>query len=984
LPPEGAAGCSSAGQATIRRRSGFALDVRRIAVWKNGRMHSVLSLEMRLCAEGAARQLDFRILGSLEVRADGRPIEIAAAKQRAVLTVLLLHANAVVSSDRLIDDIWGARARNGLKHALQVYVSELRKAAACVADVLVTRAPGYMLQVEPGELDRDRFERLVAEGGEALASGHPELASERLRGALSLWRGPALADFAYEPFAQTEIARLEELRLQALESRVEAELALGRHGDLVAELEALVGEHPLRERAREQLMLALYRSGRQAEALEAYRNGRRLLVEEVGIEPSPALQLLERRILVQDETLAAPAARSTPAPRAPVAHPTNVQLPPTRFIGRARELAELRGLLLHDDVRLLSLTGAGGGGKTRLAVQLAADLGESFPSGVVFVTLEAISDPSLVAATIALTLAVAERADRTVVDSLIEHLAEKQLLLVLDNFEQVLDAATDVARLVSAVPGLKVLVTSRVRLRLTAEHEYEVLPLSQCDASLLFLERARAAHAGLCATPADAAAIAEICARLDCLPLAVELAAARVRLLSPQAIVERLERRLPLLTDGPRDLPARQRTLRATIDWSYRLLDVRDRRLFARLAVFAGGFTLEAAERVCQTDLDAIASLAEKSLLYRRERSRSEPRFTMLETIREYAAERLEASLEADELRARHARYFLALAHLDDAGEAALLHRLDPELDNLRTALAWSCRNGQGAIALPLAVSLQPYWYARGLLHEGQLSLAHALEAGAGEPVRLRARALRHASRFADMQGEAAEAKRLAAESLRLSRDTGDRLGIAASVRALGMVALAGGDYQGAQALFQEGRARSSACGDRSGVARGVQSLGYLAVLRGDYDAARKLCDEAIILCRALGNDLSLTAALENRATVALGQRRPDEAASLLDESISLSRDLADATGMTSCLAGFAALNAARGAAESAARLLGAGEALRAELRYPLEPVELRLHEQTVAALRRELGEERLAPLQAEGRRMTLDAAVELALSTVR
>jgi predicted ATPase/DNA-binding SARP family transcriptional activator len=949
---------------------------------------------MRLSAEGAARQLDFRILGPLEVRADGRPIEIAAAKQRAVLTVLLLHANAVVSNDRLIDDIWGERARNGLKHALQVYVSELRKASACVADVLVTRAPGYVLQVGAGELDRDRFERLVAEGSEALASGHPELASERLRGALSLWRGPALADFAYEPFAQAEIARLEELRLQALESRVEAELGLARHGDLVAELEALVGEHPLRERARGQLMLALYRSGRQAEALEAYRKGRRFLVEEVGIEPGPALQLLERRILVQDEALAAPVAPSTPAP---VARPIDAPLQPSRLIGRTRELAELRELLLRDDVHLLTVTGAGGSGKTRLAVQLASDLVERFPSGVFFVALGAISDPNLVVPTIARTVGVPERADRPVIDGLIEHLADKKVLLVLDNFEQVLDAATDVARLVSAVPGLKALVTSRIRLRLSAEHGYEALPLSlpdphsavdvaalaRCDATALFLERARAAQAGFCATPADAAAIAEICVRLDGLPLAIELAAARVRLLSPPGMVKRLGQRLPLLTDGPRDLPARQRTLRATIDWSHRLLDERERRLFAQLAVFAGGFTLEAAERVCQTDLDAIASLVDKSLLHQRERTRSEPRFSMLETIREYAVERLEAGHEAEELRARHARYFLALADLDGACQAARLQRLDPELDNLRTALAWSCHQGHGAIALPLAVSLQSYWYARGLLHEGQMSLAHALDAGAGQPMRLRATALRYASRFADMQGQPAEAKRLADESLRLSRDTGDQLGIAASVRALGLVALAGGDYAAAQALVEEGLALSRACSDDSGVARGVHSLGYLALLRGDYHAASELCDEAIVVRRALGNDLDLTAALENRATAALGQRRLDEAASLLDESISLSRELADATGMTSCLAGFAALNAARGAAESAARLLGAGEALRAELRYPLEPVERHLHEQTVAALRRELGEQRLARLLSDGRRMTLDAAVEFALSTV-
>jgi predicted ATPase/DNA-binding SARP family transcriptional activator len=729
--------------------------------------------------ERRSAALGFRILGPLEVRAGGRPIEIAAAKPRAVLAILLLHANAVVPTDRLIEEIWGERAERRLRHTLQVYVSQLRKllAPAGVADRIVTRGTGYLLQVGPGELDRDRFERLLAEGSRAFVVGDSAAAAERLRGALSLWRGPALADFAYEPFAQAEIARLEELRLQALETRIEVELALGRDGDLVGELEALVAEEPLRERLRGHLMLALYRAGRQAEALDAYRKGRRFLVDELGIEPGPALQLLQRRILAHDETLAAPATRAPRrapvAPRdepppAPGEHPTNLPPPPTPLVGRTRELAELRELLLSDDVRVLTLTGAGGSGKTRLAVELAASLEEGCRDGVFLVTLGVIADPRLVPVTIAQTLGAPERAGRSLVDSLIDHLADKQLVLLLDNFEQMLDAAPELARIVAAAPGVKVLVTSRVCLSLPGEHEYEVPPLSlpdrgcalgrvspQSDATALFLERARAARAGIPATQADAA-IAEICVRLDGLPLAIELAAARAGLLSPEAIAKRLGRRVPQLTPGPRDLVTRQRILRATIDWTHSLLDERDRRLFARLAVFAGGFTFHAAASVCQADPDTLADLADKGLLQRQESTPAGPRLALVEPIREYALERLEARRDAEEVRARHARYFLALvreaerAHFAGASQAAWLHRLNPELDNLRAALAWSCRTHRGGIALPLAVSLRYWSSARGRLRDGRTRLAEAVARGRCAPSLPRPSLLREVSRWAE------------------------------------------------------------------------------------------------------------------------------------------------------------------------------------------------------------------------------------------
>ena len=599
--------------------------------------------------------MQYRILGPFAVTKDGAEVVIGSGKQRALLALLLLHANEAVSTDRLIDQLWGESRSTSATKVLHNYVSKLRRLLGDA--VLITRAHAYELRVEPGELDLDRFNDQVADGRHALAAGNPAHAAAALGEALALWHGPPLADFAFDQFALAEIEHLDGLRLAALVERIEADLQLGGHSALTVELAALVAEHPLQERLRGQLMLALYRSGRQAEALEVYQATRRALVEELGIEPSQELQRLERQILNHDPDLAAPAA--VLSPRTLAAERASLPPPRTSLIGREREIREVMDLLRRPEVRLVTLTGTGGTGKTRLAIQAAAGLFDDFEDGVVFVGLASLQDPDLVLTTAARALGVITASGETIAEDLGRHLRDRRLLLVLDNFEHVLAAAPSVAEIAAAAAGVTVLVTSRAPLRLSAERVYPVWPLQtpdgsedverllQCESVALFESRARAVRPDFAVTAANAEPVADICNALDGLPLAIELAATRVGVLPPAALLQRLDHRLLLLQGGARDAPERQRTLRATIDWSYDLLEPEEQRLFVRLAVFAGGCTIGAAESVCGDDLEAVdglAALTDKGLT-RLEGTDEEPRFSMLETIRQYAAGRLEESV---------------------------------------------------------------------------------------------------------------------------------------------------------------------------------------------------------------------------------------------------------------------------------------------------------------------------------------------------
>ena len=905
--------------------------------------------------------MEYRILGPVEVGLDGPPFTVKGRKPRALLALLLLHRNETVPTEQLIDDLWGEKAPATAANTLQVYVSQLRK---LVADALVTEGPGYLLRVEPDELDAERFERLAHEAATALGRRSYGEASELLHEAPALWRGPVLTDVRYESFAQPEIARLEELRLAAIEDRLEAELGLGRHDQTIAELEALISENPVRERLRGLLMLALYRSGRQAEALEAYRAARAVLVDELGIEPGPELRELEQAILRQDEALA-----RRPLPE------SNVPSPVSTLVGRERELDEICGAL-RGDVRLLTLTGPGGAGKTRLAIEAANALARELPDGAFFVPLDAIRDPALLLPAIAQAFAVRESGERPLLENLSQRLAGRRVLVLLDNFEQLAETAPLLAQVLEAVPGLTFLVTSRAALRLSGEREYPVDPLGRSDAVALFVERAQAADPGFRPTDDNAAALEEICARLDDLPLALELAAARTKILPPEEMLERLDQRLDLLSRGPRDKPARHRALRDTIAWSYDLLEPEEQQLFGRLAVFAGGFSLESAVAVCDASLDATAALIDDSLLERGERLR------MLETIREYAAERLDEDSEANAIRRKHAEHFLALAGSDPLpNQAGWLAKLDANQDNLRAALDWCRDAGQAGLGLRLSAALWEYWWIRGGLGEGRSRLDEALELGLEEPPELRARALHAAASLATRQGDYDRAAELSEQSLVLWEELGDDAGTARSLLSLGTVAAEQGDHERAITLSERAAELYRESGDRRGHALAVSNLGGIALERGDYARAAALSDEAYGLFETLEDSEGMAFALVNQGFAAVSQHDHARALTLLREALRRLAELGFKDIIGYCFEGLAAVLAFTGEGESAARLLGAAEALRESLGVDLAPAERETHEQTAGAVREAVGEERFSAAWRQGRELSLDEAIAYALA---
>ena len=919
--------------------------------------------------------MDFRVLGPLEVATAEGTIALGGAKQRAVLAILLLHANEVVSADRLTDELWGAAPPATATHTLQVYVSQLRKAIG--PDRVRTWASGYVLELDPKELDSARFELLVQDARRALEDGRPQEAVDAARAALALWRGPPLADFGYEPFARAAIARLEELRLVALEQRIEGELELGRSADLVGELETLIAAHPLRERLRAQLMRALYRAGRQAEALEAYRQAREVLVEELGIEPGPELQELEKAILRQEPFLRVPEA-------APAVSEPCLPAPPTPLIGRARELAETRTLLRRQDVRLLTLTGAGGTGKTRLALELARASAADFADGAYFVSLAAVRQPALVIAAVAQIVGV-KGGREPLLEMLGRTLRDRETLLLLDNFEQVLPAAPLVAEVLRAAPRVKLLVTSRAPLHLSGEHEYPVPPLELDEAAALFIDRAQAVQPSLRADGAEAALIDEVCARLDGIPLAIELAAARTKLLSLRALSTRLERRLPVLGEGARDLPDRQRTLRTTIDWSYDLLDAGAQRLFAHFAVFVRGCTLDAVEAVCAAPggsvLEEVASLVDNSLLVRREAPDGDARFAMLETIREYALERLGARADAEALRRRHAAYYAALAERAKPGllgdeQPIFLERLEADHGNLRAALEWTTRTGASELALGFAGALWRFWRIRGYLAEGRERLEAVLAAAGTDASEARAEALGAAGMLAVDQGDFARARQLFAEGLEVRRALGDPAAIARSLNLLGAAAFGQTDLGGAESFFEESLRLAEEAGDRRVVASALTNLGLVKIEQGRYEHAEQSLAASFAANEELGDKDGVARALLHMAAAALHSDDCVRASTLLARSLELFRDVGNKLGLAECLAHLGGVAAATGDCARGAQLLGAAEAVRASIGASLPPYGRGLYDRHVDTARSGLTEPEFVAAWTNGRALTIEEAL--------
>ena len=764
--------------------------------------------------------MQFRVLGSLEVWRGDDLVDIGSSSERKVLAALLVHANAVVSTSRLIEVLWGDDPPASDRNALQTYVARLRRrlSTAATPAPIVTRPPGYAIELRPHQLDSLRFRELLDHARAALPAD-PSRALEILDDALGLWRGPAFAEFADDDVARAEAASLTELRQATVEDRVEALLALGRNAEAVSALEGAVASHPLRERPHAQLMRALSRSGRQADALQVYQQFRERLADELGLEPSASLRELEGSILTQAPHVAPPEAAAL-SPR----HQGNLAPAITTFVGREDDLAGLVSLLPR--ARVVSLVGVGGVGKSRLAVRLAETVAPTFPDGTWLVELAHVSAPEAVAHAVAAAVGVALPAGGDLSAALVDALRARQMLLVVDNCEHVLGEA---ARLVESVtrrcPKITVVATSRERLGVGGEHVWPVVPLAvpppaasetEVEASpavALFLDRVRAARSGFRLDDANTDAVVDICQGLDGLPLALEIAAARLGVLTVHDLAQRLRDRFTLLTAGPRGEGERHRTLRALVDWSYGLLDEAERAVFERLSVFAGGWTLEAAAAVCvDGDISAsqvaavVVGLADKSMVVGPAPS-GPARYGMLETLRLYGAERLDSRGETERTSEAHARYFLALAEEAELGlrgsqEREWVARLRAELDNLRAAHAW-CRHGSDPdLALRISAALHRFatWQASSEI----LSWAEAVaELPAAQSHRLHPVVLGSAAIHRMHRGEMSTAARDAERAL-MSCDGTDDLRRALPTEALGSVCLLSGRLSEAFDHFSE------------------------------------------------------------------------------------------------------------------------------------------------------------------------------------
>jgi len=1142
-------------------------------------------------SSGEPEILEFRVLGTFEVASGAQVLEIGSPKQRALLAMLVLNLNRVVPLDSLVEELWGERLPASASASVQSLVFRLRRGLAEIspegAGSLRSREPGYVLEADPAQVDAHCFERLVAEAQRHQARGDPETAADTLRRALDLWRGPALADLSDCNFAQVEATRLEETRLAATEELAEAELALGRPAQALVHLERQVAEHPLRERAWGQLMIALYRLGRQADALRAYQRVRRILADELGLEPTPWLRQLEDQILLQSPELDGPVAAepavtgtgdrqaaafgrtddtvvflftdieastrrwegdqkamaadlarhdellqeavqeaggrvfahtgdgqcaafptswraltaavsaqraflyekwSSPValqvrmaihagaaePRGDnyvgpslnrvarllalasggqvvcsqpvadlvrdnlpldvslidlgehdladlsrpervfqVAHPElPASFPPLRsssrrrhnlpttltsFVGRVGELDQVRGLLA--DSRLVTLSGVGGSGKTRLALEAAAPFARAFPDGAWLIELGPLRDQGLVASTAASALGVMTTGATpdAVIERLCEYLQPRMALLVLDNCEHVVEAVAPLAHAVLAnCPGVTILATSREILGLAGEVAWRVPPLSLpasdtttlddlagSDAAALFCERARAAQPGFGLSHANAAAVAQICHRLDGIPLALELAAARIRVLGAHDLARRLDQRFRVLTGGDRTAVPRHQTLQATMDWSHDLLPSDEQVTLRRLAVFPGSFDLDAAESVVQGSedmaapagdvLDLLSRLVDKSLVGV-ESQGVETRFRLLETVREYAAGKLAEAGETIGARRQHRDYFLTLGstHEDRAEPTRrwttgdLIRRADADHDSFRSALEWSLAQEENDAAVRLAAALWRYWWwARPL--EGCDWLERALaRAGPASPERLEAHIglaflLPKSGRGSAQQGEdqlrqalglaveagiemeAAraryflgelmsrrapdEAERLLQAALAAFETMDARLSAAWCNHALGWLAVATAHRRRAQTYFENAleAAHREAPAELLRV-HAAAGLAPLAALDGETARAESLAEDAVVAARRLPAAGFLVMALTRASeTALLCGRRP---IGLLREVVGLLLDLGARAWVEEVLEMAALVCEAEARPEAAARLFGACDAI--------------------------------------------------------
>ena len=977
-------------------------------------------------------KLEVRLLGKFDIRHDGKPIIISSRPAQSLFAYLILKAGTADRREKLAGLLWPdspeTTARENLRHALW----RLRKALASPS------TDAYLLVGDLSIAFNASAEYWL--DAATLENLSESATADELISVLSEYQGELLPGF-YDEWVLLEREHLSSIfehhmaRLMSLLQEEKRWLDILDWGERWIKL----GQKP--EPAYRALMSAHAAKGDMSKVVGTYERCVKSL-KELGVEPSEQTRLLYERLKKEAENLGTKSALAA-ADRYQEKPKTNLPVPLTSFIGRERETEEAKSLLSSG--RLLTLTGTGGIGKTRLAIHVAKDLVKSYTDGVWWVELAPVMDSPLVPQVVAQVFGIRESPGQPLTESLKRFLREKQVLLVLDNCEHVIaSCARLVDDLLSHCPALKILATSREALGITGEATLQVPALSfpvlahlsqfqelrEFESIRLFVERAALIHPKLALTPQNVFAVTQICHRLDGIPLAIELASARVKVLTLEEIAARLDDRFTLLTQGSRTALPRHQTLRALIEWSDDLLSAPERLLWRRLSVFIGGWTLEAASFICTDDLlpqaqvlERLSELVDKSLVLVEEREGA-ARYHMLETIRQYGQEKLQSSGEYARISDQHWAFFMELAEeatskLLTTEQKKWFARLDSEYLNLRSALEWAIETDP-VNALRLAAALGQYWEIRGHIGEGRIAIERALKQAQDVPKEIRADALRWQSKFVARQGDYARAKEPLEESLELSRELGDKRGVAKSLHNAGMVFSLQGDYTAAKASYEESLALLKGTGDKREIAALTTSLGNVANYMSDYETARRYQEQSVSLFRELGDKFGLFIALNNLGLVLerqgdnsaarryyeesiatayeLGEKNlvayalnglahllclqdePDEAARNYRESLLVSQEIGEKRCIAYCLEGFAKIDSRYGGATRAAHLLGAAESLRQAIGAPLIEAERDELDQDVIAARKQLGERAFEDAFAQGRAMMLEQAVEYAL----
>lgn len=903
-------------------------------------------------------RIQARLLGSVRLHVNGAIVPDRAWTRktaRSLLLLLLITPGHRLPRDQVLDALWPALSPEAADRSLRKAVHALRRVLE--PDLRDGRKSAF-LEVGGetialvGDLDLrvdvDAFAAEIA----AARSASPQVQRQHLQQALSMYGGELLADQPYADWAETQREHLRLQRRRATLTLAELDLGMGTPEASVPMVERLLNADPTDESALRVLMRTLAAAGRRDEAIRWYDRVTDSLRTELDAEPEEETLQLAAEI----EALAAPPADPQPGV-VRIRLQNTIPAPPNALVGRIRELEDLQELILARDVRLVTIIGTGGVGKTRLAQELALQVQDEFPDGACFVALGPLKEPSLVLPAVAHGLGLAESRQHTALEVVRAALRERAILLVLDNLEHVIDVAPELAMLLDACPSIKILATSREPLRLRVEHVFDTPPLAvpapglpatalaRSESVVLFMKRAQAVYPGFALTNAEVINVATICSRLDGLPLAIELAAGRIRVLPPKKMLAQLDDRFTLLTDGYRDFPERHQTMRNAISWSYDLLAPVEQAMFRLLSVFVGGCSHEAAEALRRNipsdedasgaDRAALAGLVDRSLA-QRHADEGGPRYRLLETIREFGLERLAESGESEKLRSAHAAFFLSLAEraepeLRQAGQGHWFDVLELEHDNFRAALAWAVEGRQSGVALGIGAALWRFWMTRGYLSEGRRWLERALEDETA-PLPQRAAALSAAGSLAEHQNDFEPAEALHRQALAAWRAAGDRKNVGAALDSLGNVAHDRGNYEEAIGLHEQALAVCRDVDDKWGIARALNNLGVVAYYQGAYDRAHVFWTECQSAMQTVGDTWAECQVLNNLGALAFQNGDLARASTLHEQALALRRRLGDRQGMAASLINLGEIAEGAGDLNRAADMFEEGTRLMREL----------------------------------------------------